>query len=95
MKEITNKWPAMLITGEKVTEEQAIDIIIRTDKAVVNPNIYTFGNNQDFGKQWAKLIDVCYDYDESVYPRLECINFVSLKYLYNNFVETDFILLTR
>ena len=54
MKEITTKWPAMLITGEKVTEEQAMDIIIRTDEAVVNPNRYTFGNNQDFGKQWAK-----------------------------------------
>ena len=37
MKEITNKWPAMLITGEKVTEKQAIDIIIRTDEAVVQP----------------------------------------------------------
>ena len=57
MKEITTKWPAILITGEKVTEEQTIDIIIRTDEAVVNPNIYTFGNNQDFGTQWAKLID--------------------------------------
>lgn len=84
MKEITTKWPAMLITGEKVTEEQAIDIIIRTDEAVVTPNTYTFGNNQDFGKQWAKSINVCYDYDESVYPRLECINFVSLEHLYNN-----------
>lgn len=84
MKEITNMWPAMLITGEKVTEEQAMDIIIRTDEAVVTPNIYTFGNNQDFGKQWAKLIDVRYDYDESVYSRLECINFVSLEYLYNS-----------
>ncbi len=88
MKEITNKWPAMLITGEKVTEEQAMDIIIRTDEAVVNPNMYTFGNNQDFGKQWAKLIDVRYDYDESVYSRLECINFVSLEYLYNNLLSS-------
>lgn len=49
MKEITIKWPAILITGEKVTEEQAIDIIIRTDEAVVNPSVYTFGNNHDFG----------------------------------------------
>ena len=84
MKEITTKWPAILITGEKVTEEQAMDIIIRTDEAVVNPNMYTFGNNEDFGKQWAKLIDVRYHYDESVYSRSECINFVSLEYLYNN-----------
>lgn len=91
MKEITTKWPAMLITGEKVTEEQTIDIIIRTDEAVVNPNIYTFGNNQDFGKQWAKLIDVRYDYDESVYSRLECINFVSLEYLYNHLLGSCWI----
>ena len=91
MKEITTKWPAMLITGEKVTEEQAMDIIIRTDEAVVNPNMYTFGNNQDFGKQWAKLIDVRYDYDESVYSRSECINFVSLEYLYNNLLGSCWV----
>ena len=91
MKEITTKWPAMLITGEKVTEEQAMDIIIRTDEAVVNPNMYTFGNNQDFGKQWAKLIDVRYDYDESVYSRSECINFVSLEYLYNHLLGSCWI----
>ena len=91
MKEITTKWPAMLITGEKVTEEQAMDIIIRTDEAVANPNMYTFGNNQDFGKQWAKLIDVRYDYDESVYSRSECINFVSLEYLYNNLLGSCWI----
>ena len=91
MKEITNKWPAMLITGEKVTEEQTIDIIIRTDEAVVNPNIYTFGNNEDFGTQWAKLIDVRYDYDESVYSRSECINFVSLEYLYNHLLGSCWI----
>ena len=91
MKEITTKWPAILITGEKVTEEQTIDIIIRTDEAVVNPNIYTFGNNQDFGTQWAKLIDVRYDYDESVYSRSECINFVSLEYLYNNLLGSCWV----
>ena len=91
MKEITTKWPAILITGEKVTEEQAMDIIIRTDEAVVNPNIYTFGNNEDFGKQWAKLIDVRYDYDESVYSRLECVNFVSLEYLYNDLLGSRWI----
>ena len=91
MKEITTKWPAMLITGEKVTEEQTMDIIIRTDEAVVNPNMYTFGNNQDFGKQWAKLIDVRYDYDESVYSRSECINFVSLEYLYNNLLGSCWV----
>ena len=81
----------MLITGEKVTEEQAMDIIIRTDEAVVNPNMYTFGNNQDFGEQWAKLIDVRYDYDESVYSRLECINFVSLEYLYNSLLGSCWV----
>ena len=91
MKEFTTKWPAMLITGEKVTEEQAMDIIIRTDEAVVNPNIYTFGNNQDFGEQWAKLINVRYDYDESVYSRSECINFVSLEYLYNHLLGSCWI----
>ena len=45
MKEITNKWPAKLITGEKkVTEEQAIDIIIRTDEAVTKLCLFTVEN---------------------------------------------------
>ena len=91
MKEFTTKWPAMLITGEKVTEEQAIDIIIRTDEAVVNPNTYTFGNNHDFGRRWAKLIDVCYGFDEYEYSRLECANFVSLEYLYNHLLGSCWI----
>ena len=81
MKEITNKWPAMLITGEKVTEEQAIDIIIRTDEAVTKPCLFTFGNNHDFGIQWAKSIGIDYDDDES---EPKCVDFVSLEYLYNH-----------
>lgn len=80
MKEITNKWPAILITGEKVTEEQVMDIIIRTDDAAVNPCTFTFGNNHDFGRQWAKSIGVNYDFDDSKY---EHIDFVHLEYLQN------------
>ena len=83
MKEITNKWPAILITGEKVTEDQAMDIIIRTDEAVVNPSMFTFGNNHDFGKHWAELTNVNYDVDSSKHTRLEKINFVDLYYLRN------------
>lgn len=88
MKEITNKWPAILITGDKVTEEQAIDIIIRTDEAVVNPSMFTFGNNHDFGKQWAESIGVDYEYDDSKFER---INFVYLEYLQNRLLGSCWI----
>lgn len=91
MKEITNKWPAILITGEKVTEEQAMDIIIRTDEAVVNPSMYTFGNNHDFGKHWAELTNVDYDTDSSKYSRLEKINFVDLYYLRNTLLGSCWV----
>lgn len=91
MKEITTKWPAILITGEKVTEEQAIDIIIRTDEAVANPSMFTFGNNHDFGKQWAELTNVDYDADSSKYSRLEKINFVDLYYLRNTLLGSCWV----
>lgn len=91
MKEITVKWPAILITGEKVTEEQVIDIIIRTDEAVANPSRFTFGNNHDFGKHWAELTDVDYDADSSKYSRLEKINFVDLYYLRNTLLGSCWI----
>lgn len=93
MKGITNKWPAILITGEKVTEEQAIDIVIRTDEAVVNPCMFTFGNNHDFGKRWAESIDV--DYDSNDYKlkdsMLKCINFVYLEYLQNRLLGSCWV----
>lgn len=93
MKEITIKWPAILITGEKVTEEQAIDIIIRTDEAVVNPSVYTFGNNHDFGKHWAESIGL--DYDSNDYKlkdsMLKRINFVYLEYLQNRLLGSCWV----
>ena len=93
MKEITVKWPAILITGEKVTEEQAIDIIIRTDEAVANPSMFTFGNNHDFGKHWAKSIGL--DYDSNDYKlkdsMLKRINFIYLEYLQNRLLGSCWI----
>lgn len=88
MKGITNKWPAILITGDKVTEEQAIDIVIRTDEAVVNPCMFTFGNNHNFGKHWAESIGVDYEYDDSKFER---INFVYLEYLQNRLLGSCWI----
>lgn len=88
MKRITNKWPAILITGEKVTEEQAIDIIIRTDEAVTNPSMFTFGNNHNFGKQWAESIGVDYEYDDSKFER---INFVYFEYLQNRLLGSCWV----
>ena len=58
MKEITNKWPAMLITGEKVTEEQAIDIIIRTDEAVVSPTYLAVHRLKGEGLTPKRIIDL-------------------------------------
>lgn len=41
------KWPRLLVTGEPVTEQQADEILVRTD------NWYHFSNN----KQWEQQVD--------------------------------------
>ena len=84
MKELTNKWPAILITGEKVTEEQAMDILIRTDENIVSPGGYTWSNNKEFQRNWCEMIN----FDEDC-KRPE--NFVELYYLGNNSIASSWV----
>lgn len=44
------KWPAAYVTGRRVTEEQAKEIIFRTDTTLTAFSKYGFGNCHEFGK---------------------------------------------
>jgi hypothetical protein len=83
------KWPALIVSGEKITEEQAWEIIIRT-------NSFYDGNN----KSWNKTIANVFGYTlneysspdyESVYKvkdKLKCLN---LEYLYNSRIVSSWV----
>lgn len=49
------KWCQMIIEGEKITEEQAIEIIKRTDEFFIGE---CFGNNRSYIKEVKKLLDI-------------------------------------
>ena len=57
------KWPMAFVTGERVTPEQAKDILFRTDSNFHMPSPYGFGNNHAFKEYcfrafgWQKLFD--------------------------------------
>lgn len=44
------KWPQMLVTGKRVSQEQAKDIIFRTDSFLTDASQYGGGNNHAFNK---------------------------------------------
>jgi len=52
-----NKWPAMIVHGEKVTTEQAAEILIRTDSHIPKPS----SNTHDYDKQVCRLFGVPYN----------------------------------
>ena len=49
------KWPQMLTTGEQVTEEQAFEIIRRTDTFITDPN-GGFGNNEQLVSRMRQML---------------------------------------
>lgn len=47
-KEITVKWPQMLTTGEKLTVDQAKEIIRRTDDFFSSLSEFSSGNDHNY-----------------------------------------------
>jgi len=62
-KELLNrglpKWPQMIVTGKKLTEGQALEIIRRTDSFFNYPS----GNNHSFIKKAVEILEFPYDRD--------------------------------
>lgn len=87
------KWPAFAVTGKRVTVEQAMEIIIRTDSVFS----YIGCNDHDWEKQIVKAMGLTrqddypgYDYNEleALREKMGCL---SLCYLNNNRVMSSFV----
>ncbi|WP_267716679.1 hypothetical protein [Streptomyces sp. CoH17] len=79
-----DKWPRLLVEGEKVTEEQANEIIIRTTEFG-----YLMSNDREWKSQVFEILGV--ETDNHNYPRMRWINearqkvrSLRLNYLYNS-----------
>lgn len=55
------KWPQMIVTGEKLSEEQALEIIRRTDSAL---NGYFIGGNDKEYEKWLQAVCKIPDIDD-------------------------------
>ena len=85
------KWPCLIVTGKKVTEEQAAEIIIRTNRW------HGYTGNDD---QWNKIISEatgikldkyeCADFD-SVESFKEEYNVLDLGYLHTYCISTSYV----
>lgn len=88
------KWPQMLVTGKKVTQEQAEDIIFRTDRFLTNPCKYSGGNNHEFNKWYRDLsgLTELYEKDWSVIELFhKKVGYIYTEYIYNDWASCCFI----
>jgi|688.fasta_scaffold00172_182 hypothetical protein len=85
------KWPQLLVVGKSITQEQAKDIIFRTDSFFTDTYCYAGGNDQSFNKWYRETANISTDdWNLSDYLR-EKIKFLSLRYLSNNYGSCSFI----
>lgn len=94
------KWPQMLTTGEKITKDQAEDIILKTDGFMTDISEYGGGNNHRFN-QWYRdisgiqsIIDKKLDFSSQwdIILRLrDEVGYVETEYVSNTWASSSFI----
>ena len=95
------KWPQMIVTGKKIHEDQALEIIRRTDAFF---DFFQCGNNHDFIDEVKRILrfppdpyDVKISYEEGanrfslIEKRLEDWGVVKTQYVENNWISCSFI----
>lgn len=60
------KWPQMIVTGTPVTEDQAKEIIFRTDHFLCDFDSYAGGNNRQFTKLYQNAAGITYIRDKFI-----------------------------
>lgn len=97
------KWPQMIVTGTKVTKEQAEDIIRRTDAFYT----YCMGNDHDFienakealcipedpleGKYNFDNIHLLHEYNEKKDAFLKAIGYIATYYVENDWISCSWL----
>lgn len=87
------KWSQMIVSGVSVTEDQAKDIIFRTDRFFTDTSRYSGGNDREFNKFYRKisgLDNVLDDYDAARAIRDE-IGFLRLNFVENDWGSSSFV----
>jgi hypothetical protein len=93
------KWPQMLVWGQRVTPQQAQDIILRTDEFLTSLYQYSGGNNHRWNS-WARSVlgydpFIVGDHKELQWEvqRLlrERIGFVETSYVHNTWASSSYI----
>lgn len=100
------KWPQMIVSGEKVTEEQAFEIIFRTDEFLTSAHSYSGGNNHRFNDWYREAADLnklqitrkypegheYKDVDWHLQEKLrEALKVISTEYVHNTWASSSFI----
>lgn len=95
LNEISKKWPAARLLGPKVTKEQALDFIFRTDTAIQCP--LHCCNDRVFEKRLANLLgypkedESRAEYFKHMDELHKKLNLICLEYLSSNWVASSFI----
>jgi hypothetical protein len=98
------KWPALLVKGEKVTPEQAKEILIRTDSFSFSSNDHTFSAELNHivydvkGKSWSLHEDLQkhfgFDWNEAwnyTEEKQKEVGVLDLQYLHNSQIVSSWI----
>lgn len=80
------KWPQMVVTGTKITKEQALEIIRRTDQFLGFP----MGNDRAFSEKVKKTLKIPEGYSEQA-KWLEDWGYIWTEYVVNDWICSDFI----
>lgn len=95
------KWPQMIVSGHSVIQEQAEDIIFRTDWFLSSTSEYSGGNNEEFNNWYREIsglnkfrekliknnIDI---FDGADFLRNK-INFVETQYVHNSWASCSYV----
>lgn len=96
------KWPQLMIVGDPVSEEQARDIILRTDDFLTDPSDYAGGNNKAFNARYRRdsgLKDIAdaeekddwsFSFDAREHLRAR-LGYVELSYIHNTWASSSYI----
>ncbi len=88
------KWPQMRVVGDKVTQEQAKEIIFRTDRFLTESSKYAGGNNHNFNELYRKRSGLAsldeQDWEADSVIR-EKLGVISTSYVDNSWASCAFI----
>lgn len=86
------KWTQMLVIGKSITEEQAKEIIFRTDGFFTSSDEYSGGNNEEFNREYRQLSGLSSLSEKEIHTKLiKNLNILPLFYCENDWGSSSFV----